>query len=130
MEIPWPRDRTRRVRTRDNVETGNRQVLATAALRAASNRQALAIVVPAAVTPATVAPEQPTRVRIEVEVEVGIVWAIVAFQAAVAPAAPAHSEAARVDTVAAARGAAVHAVPPAWARPGAVLGAAAGGGGE
>jgi len=62
------------------------------------------------------------------------VWAIAAFQAAVAPAAPAHSEAARVDTVAAARGAAVHAAPPAWALPeaalAAVLGAAAGVGDE
>ena len=66
------------------------------------------------------------------EAEAGIVWAIAAFQAAVAPAAPTHSEAARVDIVAAARAAAVHAVPPAWARPAAVLaavlGAAAGGG--
>src|SRR5882762_9503600 len=40
--IPWPRGRTGRARTRVSVETGNRQVLATATLRGAANRQPLA----------------------------------------------------------------------------------------
>ena len=59
IEIQWPRGRTGRVRTRVSAETGNRQVVATAALRGASNRQApaIVIVVPAAETPATVARE-------------------------------------------------------------------------
>jgi DUF2950 family protein len=111
-EIPWPRDRTRRGRTKGSRGAGSKPGPVTG--------------VRAGETPATVAQELATAVRIVVEAEpaaaVETVLATAAFPVAVAAAraVPAHSAAAPAGTAEAARAAAAHAVHPAWEVPAAV----------
>ena len=113
---PLPTGRTGRARTRVSVATGDRQALATATLREAANRQGPVTGEAARETPATVARESATRVRIVAEAETVSATATFPVAAVEDLVAPAHSAA----VPKAAHGPAVPAAHPAWAVPGAV----------